>query len=204
MAKSSAPSGMRAFISSRTSKFGIKSLLRILVLLGACCASGWIYMRVMEVDEQTNIDLIREVSAPNQDVVAEQDDLTAVTKRYRDLSSVVRMSTQSALLAETSSRHPIGKLAALMAASPAYAAGGEGGAGEEMRQEYELDPPQIVVVAVMITNDSKTAMINVLGEDTGLVVKVGSTFSGGTARITNISEGGVTFTWMKKSYTVEM
>ena len=67
---------------------------------------------------------------------------------------------------------------------------------------YEPDPPTMRVKAVMITDSDSVAIVDVDaidGSETGLLVRRGSKFSGGTARVTKIDSKGVTFTWMKKS-----
>jgi hypothetical protein len=119
----------------------------------------------------------------------------------KDMVSMRKASSsamQTALLAEVSGRLPLAPTSRLVPPIPVQPE-------IQLPQEViEPDPPQVTVIAIMITDGEAVAMIDVLGEEGGLIVRRGSSFSNGSAKITKIDTKGVTFTWMKKSYTIKM
>ncbi|MDR1651033.1 MAG: hypothetical protein LBR87_04535 [Synergistaceae bacterium] len=174
-----------------------KKLLRI-VLLVACCAGSvyffWTTMQLLDQNEAAMQDAQMEVRVP--DPVAEKEKKD-IEEAEQGLSSLTRASSQAmrvAFLAEVQSKFPLDIPMALVpsvAPSP----------GSDI--VIEPDPPMVTVVAIMITDADRAAIVSIDGED-GVLVRQGTKFSGGSARITKIDARSVTFTWMRKSYQVSL
>lgn len=197
--------GMSKILSSRVGeRLRTRVVVGILALIAACAASGWSYYRVMSI--ANDVSELQEPMALGAEAesVKESEQLDAISAEFVKMNSLSASSMQTALLAEISSRHPVALAASLFRGDGASGLYGSDVASQTTPQDLELDPPQVSVVAIMISGKDKIAMINVLGEDTGLVVKQGSPFSAGTARITKIDEQGVSFRWMDKTFTVVM
>lgn len=169
----------------------------LLFLLGCCAASAYFFMISFGMIEKSDVGSFMPPPMADPKINEEGKELDGTTNDLSIMGKATSMAMQTALLAEISGKLPMAPAEAL---SPAPAA--SAGPGEEVI--IEPDPPQVTVIAIMITDKDKIAMIDVLGEDGGLIVRQGSKFSDGTARVTKIDAKGVTFTWMKKSYTVVM
>ena len=170
----------------------------LLILLGCCGASAYLFMISFGVIETSDTGSYMPPPMADPKIGEEGKELDGTTNDLTIMGKATSMAMQTALLAEISGKLPMAPAEAL---SPTIAAPVGPGEGEVI---IEPDPPQVTVIAIMITDKDKIAMIDVLGEDGGLIVRQGSKFSEGTARVTKIDAKGVTFTWMKKSYTVVM
>ncbi|MDR3332082.1 MAG: hypothetical protein LBT08_05585 [Synergistaceae bacterium] len=148
-------------------------------------------------------------SAPGQDLSAEaalqalqaeiDNEIVDIGETESDVTGISRASTmvmQTALLAEVSGRYPVAPASVLAPPPPPTSI------SLPSVEVIEPDPPEVTVIAIMITDSDKVAMVDVLGEVGGLIVRQGSSFAGGTAKVTKIDAKGVTFIWMKKSYTI--
>lgn len=189
--KSSSAKGKQGAGDSRVTQ------LIVLLLLGACCfTSFYLYRGTAKLVQggyspPPNLGLIDPTTQAEKQEVEETG--SAVSSLGRASSQVM----QSAMLAEISGKQPFGTANSLVAShSPADLFLSGDGLAEEPQ------PPVVSLVAVMIQGAEKVAMIDVEGEDGGLVVREGSKFSEGSARITKINPEGVKFTWMRKSYEV--
>lgn len=191
------------FSSNAVKKFNSKALLKLVLLVACCAVSFYFYDRMIALADEQNQSLMQAEPIPDAESIREVKDLEELGASYTNMSKVVSMTTQSALLASTSASYPISTPTEMLVAVGISAASPSPDEGVP-DQEYELDPPDVSVVATMITADGRIAMINVHGEDTALVVHEGSSFSGGTAKITKIEEKGVTFTWMGNIYSATM
>lgn len=174
------------------------ALLSIFLLAGCCAASVWMYLQTMSILDEHSAYRMPPSGPPDRVIQNEMNDIDKTSKEYSNLVRATASVMQTALLAEVSSKNPVGTEAALLASRlPASVA-------VELPPELEVDPPTVTVVAVMLAGKDRKdtiAMINILGEETGLVIKVGSKFSNGEATVTKIDEKGVTYRWMGKSYT---
>ena len=182
------------------------ALLAILLLFACCAASFYVYMNTMRTIRDRDGGFLSGTSEPDVESLSEAKELETTGGEYANMGRATSMAMQTALLAEISGKYPVAQPAALIAS---IASGGAGDGTdqpvvEDIPQEFEPDPPQVTVTAIMISGRDRIAMLDILGEETGMVVRQGTKFSGGEARITKIDEKGVTFTWMGKSYTVVM
>ncbi len=175
--------------------------LLVLLLLGICCfASFYLYNGTTKL-VQGSYSSLPDASAIQIDTTT-QTESQEVKETENAVSSLGKASSQvmqSAMLAEVSGKQPFGTASSL---ASAQAAANLAAAGVEQIEEPQ--PPTVTVVAVMIKGSDKVAMIDVEGQEGGLVVREGSKFSDGSARITKINPEGVKFTWMKKSYEAAM
>jgi hypothetical protein len=180
---------------TKNAKPGKTRQLLALVVLVACCAASFIfYQRTMTLVESSSQVESQPDTTPNPDVLNEAKEIQQVTGELEGVGKASNSSMQTALMAEVHGKYPVGAATSLTPPPPPT---------PPIEEEvYEPDPPQVTVMAVMVTEGDSVAMINVLGPDgeDGLIVRRGSKFSNGSARITKIDSKGVTFTWMKKTY----
>jgi type II secretory pathway component PulC len=174
------------------------ALLAILFLFVCCASSFYVYMNVMRtVREKRGLTVATQT--PDLSSIAEASELQTTSDEFARMGMVTSSAMQTALLAEISAKNPVAQPAALISRATASRA-----RLEKISQVTELAAPEVTVLAIMISEQDKIATVNIRGEDTGLVVRHGTKFSGGEAQITKIDEKGVTFTWRGKSYTVAM
>ena len=185
------------------------ALLAILLLFACCAASFYIYMNTMQTIRNRDSDLLGDMPMPDMESLSEAKELEATGEEFTSMGRATSMVMQTALLAEISGKYPVAQPATLIppvveSVGDAEGAGSSAEAIVEDAQEFEPDPPQVTVVAIMISGQDRIAMVDILGEEAGMIVRQGTKFSGGEARITKIDEKGVTFTWMGQSFTVVM
>lgn len=189
------PSGIRALLRPGT-------ILPLIFLLVCSGVSAWIYIKMMGIMSVRGSSTLRREPQVDREGIAEARDLETLGIEYVSMRQVTDMVVQTAMLAETSSREPVARLAASF---PPETFQASVVIDSDIPQELELDPPMVELVAVMIVSPrEKIAMINVVGEESGAVVREGHTFSGGTAKITKIDEKSVTYRWMEKTITVSI
>jgi hypothetical protein len=182
----------------RPSEQRLKRLLFIVVLVACCAGSFYFYMTTLQLIEESDNtvqNLVNQPSPPDQTLATETQEIDAAESGLSDITKATSMSMQTALLAEISGKYPMGT-ANRLGPSPGPAVDGN------VDVVIEPDPPMVTVVAILIKGDDKIAMLDVAGEEGGLIVRQGSRFSSGTARVTKIDAKGVTFTWMNKSFQV--
>ncbi|MDR3165718.1 MAG: hypothetical protein LBU13_09075 [Synergistaceae bacterium] len=174
-----------------------RKLLLSLVLFICCCGAGYFTWDTRQLIQNAD-DALHTSSMtqpPDPAAEAEKNEIATAEDGMNNLSKASTRAMQTALMAETQSRHPLDLSTALVAAAPVVRV------TEEIFIEPE--PPSLTVVAVMITDTDRTALVNVDGEQE-LLVRKGSKFFGGKATITKIDAKGVTFQWRKKNYQVTL
>jgi len=173
-----------------------KKLLRIIVMIVCCGGAGYFFWTTTQIIE-TNQYALEESARPQPpDPVAEAEK-NEIASAEEGLSNLSKSSTQAmrvALLAEVQNKFPIDLPSSIVVTGPVITG---------TTEVVIPDPPTVTVVAVMITDNDKVALVNVDGEE-GVLVRVNTKFSEGKARITKIDAKGVTFTWMRKSYQVTL
>jgi len=189
--------------SSSKGKPGLKEnratqFLTLLLLAGCCFASVFLYLGTTKLVQGAYSTPPTVSTAADANTAAESKEVQDTQDAVASLGRASSQVAQSAMLAEISGRKPFGTPASLVAS--------QGGASAALSGVIieEEQPPTVKVVAVMIKGTDRIAMIDVDGEEGGLVVRQGSKFSEGKARITQINPEGVKFTWMKKNYEVSM
>ncbi len=197
-----------SFFTQAGGKKRTGALLAIVLLFACCAASFYVYMNTMQTIRDKDVSFSSGTREPSAESLSEAKELETTGGEYANMGRATSMAMQTALLAEISGKYPVAQPAMLIppvtTVSEGEGDGIEEPIPEDIPQEFEPDPPQVTVTAIMISGQDKIAMVDVLGEETGMVVRQGTKFSGGEARITKIDEKGVTFTWMEKSYTVVM
>ncbi|MDR1471183.1 MAG: hypothetical protein LBS75_01550 [Synergistaceae bacterium] len=176
----------------------IKSLLFIIALVACCAGSYYFYMTTLRLIEDGGNAVRRFTNQqvpPDSTLADETKAIDTVESGLSDITKATSMSMQTALLAEISGKYPVAPSNRIMPAPSTGAAASD-------LAEIEPDPPMVTVVAILIKGDDKIAMLDVAGEEGALIVRQGSKFSSGTARVTKIDAKGVTYTWMKKSIQV--
>lgn len=189
---SAASKGKRASGEKKT-----KQILLILVLIMCCAASGYLFTRINVIDQEREAAIVTTPPLPDAATVAESKEVQDTEASMITLGKASNVVMQTALLAEVSGRLPVAPVSALSKVMPAPPI-----PLNPLEEPEEPDPPKVTVVAIMIKDRDRVAMVDVEGEDGGLIVRPGSSFSSGTAKITKIDSKGVSFTWMKKSYTI--
>ncbi|MDR1965766.1 MAG: hypothetical protein LBQ36_03575 [Synergistaceae bacterium] len=174
-----------------------KKMLGIIVMLLCCAASFYFYWTTMQVLRNNEDQLSQAnmtIAAPDPEAEKEKKEIGDAEVGLKNLSVSSRQAMNTALLAETQSRYPL-DLPITLTPTVTLPSGAD--------IVIEPDPPFVTVVAIMITDSDRVAMLNIDGEE-GVLVRQGSKFSNGTARITKIDAKGVTYTWMKKSIQVSL
>lgn len=204
MAETTNAANRFGFLSTRARGANVRFILVGLLMIAFCALSIHTYMSVMKTIRDRDSALTSIASLPDLATVAEGTDLENISAEFALLSRASALAMQSTLLAAMSERYPVAHASSLAPIiADAMAARGAATASDAA-DEYELDPPSVEVVAIVIQGKDRMAMINVLGEDTGLIVRRGTKFSAGTAVVTKINEGSVAFSWMDREFKVEM
>jgi hypothetical protein len=190
LSKSSAPA-----TRSKAAKSGKRGQLVILLLLLVCfVASLYFFKQTMDAVASSSNIPEQGSSAPSQEVVNESAEVEKLGNDLSGMTQSTNLAMQTASMAEQIARLPIASSSTLSPPPPPP--------DPNPDPIFEPDPPVMLVKAVMITEGDSVAIVDIVGEDSGLLVRRGSKFSDGTARVTKIDSKGVTFTWMKKSYAV--
>lgn len=181
----------------QTGKKQLFSIVMILILFLACAVTGYFLMSARDlVAEKEDIENAEPLTVPDTQMDADAKAVEVAGQDVQTLDATASVAVQTAQHAEISGKFPIGPQMALFSDRPIDLG---------LPSDYiEPDPPQVSVVGIMVTEKNRIAMLNILGEDDAKVVRVGTKFADGAARVTKIDKKGVTFTWMKKSYTVTM
>jgi hypothetical protein len=176
--------------AARQSKRGQIVILLFLLM----CFAASLYVFKMTMDSAAISSNLPEPrpSEPSDAVVKESTEVEKLGSDFSGMTMSTTLAMQTAGMAEQIGRLPVASPATLSPPLPP----------PDPSPEYEPDPPVIRVKAVMITEGDSVAIIDVEGDESGLLVRRGSKFSNGDARITKIDSKGVTFTWMRKSYPV--
>ena len=170
-------------------------LLKVLLLVICCAGSGyffWTNLQIIDANENA-INQARMPQPPDPVMETEKREIGEAEEGLENVTRASSNAMQVALLAEVQSRYPLDLPTSLVASTPAVL---------EL-EVIEPDPPMVTVVAIMITDTDRVALVNVDGEH-GILMRQGTRFSEGQARITNIDEKGVTFSWMRKNYQVSL
>jgi hypothetical protein len=168
-----------------------------IVLLAVCCAAaGYFFWSNLEIIN-ANHDAVTQANMPQPPDPVVETEKNEIGEAEEGLQNVTRASNQAmqvALMAEVQSKYPLDlptSLVVVAADIPELA-------------PIEPDPPMVTVVAIMITDTDRVALVKVDGEE-GILMRQGATFSeGGSAKITKIDEKGVTFSWRRKNYQVTL
>ena len=199
MADSGAPKGRNTsnIGEPRTTKFA-----GILVMAVCCLIAGYVYrvnLRMIRANEDA---ILRAgmPQPPDPDLEVQKRDMEAAEEGLRNVSKSLGNAMNMALLAEIQGRYPLDIPSSLTAA---YSVDVDIDLDFEKTTTYEPDPPFVAVVAIMITDTDRIAIVNAEGED-GIIVRLGTVFFGGRARVTGIDERGVTFSWIGKNYQVQL
>jgi hypothetical protein len=174
--------------------------LRVIVMLICCGVAGFLLWNNLQIAAQNEeaIDNARRPQQPDAAMKKEEEEIGDVEKGIQSMAYASSQAMRVALHAETQSKFPLDVEESLTNnRNPAPIP------GEVNQPAPEPDPPMVTVMAVMITDTDKVALVNVDGEQ-GILMRQGSKFSEGKARITKIDAKGVTFTWMRKSYQVSL
>jgi hypothetical protein len=181
---------------TRSGRPGRKGQIAVLLFLFLCFgASLFIFRLTVEAVESSSNLPDPGPSIPNAEIVQESEDVEQLGNDLTGMTMSTNLAMQIANMAEQIGRLPVASVTTLTPPP------------QEIIPDVpivEPDPPDITVKAVMITDGDSVAIIDIAGEETGLLVRRGSKFADGAARITKIDSKGVTFTWMKKSYPVAL
>jgi hypothetical protein len=168
-----------------------------LLLLVCCCGAGYFTWSTLQLLQNADdaLQIVSMSQPPDPAAEVEKEEITTAEEGLNNLSRSSTRAMQTALLAETQNRLPLGPQEEL-APGPAL--------GPDPDPIFiEPEPPSLTVVAVMITDTDSAALVSVDG-DQDILVRKGAKFSEGTATITKIDAKGVTFTWRRKSYQITL
>jgi hypothetical protein len=160
-----------------------------------CCAGTgyffWTNLQIIYANEDA-INQARMPQPPDPAAEAEKHEIQAAEEGLQNMMKSSSQAMRVALLAEVQHKYPLDLPVSLVGA-PSVAI--------EVIQ-IEPEPPMVTVVAIMITDTDSVALVNV--DEVGVMVRQGTSFSGGKARITKIDAKGVTFSWMRRNYQVSL
>ena len=191
--KSGAPQRSRQ--AAKTGESSTMQLLKLVMLVICCAGAGyffWTNLQIIDANENA-INQARMPQPPDPVMESEKQEIEEAEEGLHNVTRASSNAMQVALLAEVQSRYPLDLPTSLVIAAPAII---------ELAP-IEPDPPMVTVVAIMITDTDRIALVNVDGEQ-GILMRQGTSFSEGKARITQIDEKGVTFSWMRKNYQVSL
>ena len=198
MADSSSRKSGGAQRSRQVPKTGEKSsskLIRVGMLLICCLGAGYFFWSNMNIIDANENAAARSRMAQPPDPAMEAEKVEIETAE-QGMENITRASNamQLALLAEVQGRYPLDLPSSLTSTASS---------ATEIAP-IEPDPPYVTVVAIMITDNDRVAVVNVSGEGEGILMRQGARFSDGTATLTTIDEKGVTFTWRRRNYQVSL
>jgi hypothetical protein len=104
----------------------------------------------------------------------------------------VQPASSLAAASEASGKRPMALPASLIDIAPGAEA-----------QEENAEPPNVKIVAIMVTDADRVALINLNGQS-DIMVRQGARFHNNEARITAIDAKGLTYIWKRKSYRVDL
>jgi len=180
----------------KTGESSTSKLVRVLLLLICCAGAGYFFWSTLQIVDSnaTAINRARMPQPPDPAMEAEKVEIETAEEGLQNVTRASSQAMQVALLAEVQSRYPLDLPSSLVATAPS--------AVIELAP-IEPDPPMVTVVAIMITEADRVAMVNVDGEE-GILMRLGTKFSEGSATITKIDEKGVTYTWRRRNYEVSL
>jgi hypothetical protein len=198
MADAKKSGGGTASRSRQATKAGEPSsnkLVKILLMFICCAAAGYFFWTTMQIIE-TSDDALQQVIMPQPPDPATENEKREIQAAEEGLQNMSKSSSQAmfvALHAETQAKLPVDLPTSLVRRDPTP----DPVPGEIV---VEPDPPAVTVVILYMDEADKVrvANANVDGKE-GVLLKVGTKFAEGKARVTKIDEKGVTFVWMRKS-----
>ncbi|MDR3077027.1 MAG: hypothetical protein LBU26_06965 [Synergistaceae bacterium] len=174
-----------------------KKLIRILLMI-VCCAGAayffWTTLQIISDNEEARQEMHRP-QPPDPVTETEKSEIASAEESLQNVSKSSSQAMQIALLAEVQNKYPVDLPVSLVV--------NQGPNPGPIEPVIEPEPPMLTVMGILDTGTDKSALVNVDGEQ-GVLMRVGTKFSEGKARITKIDAKGVTFTWMKKSYQVSV
>jgi len=181
--------------SGKTGETSAAKLIKILVMVICCAGTFYVFWTNLQIIQENENALYgaREPQPPDPVAETEKNEIEVAEEGLQNMTRSSSHAMQIALMAEVQSKYPLDLPTSLVASSSVAID----------LAPIEPDPPRVTVVAIMITDTDRIAMLTVDGEE-GLLMREGARFSDGKARITKIDAKGVTFSWMRKNYQVSL
>lgn len=171
----------------------------MLVLLGGTVWSVFLFHQMLDMMRP------RETRLPpaKSQVESETERLTGEVAAFRSAVLAREGSNQLAVMASRIDRRPFapGSLPVDEEAERVAAEAAKKKApGEEQvfAAREEVLPPFMAVQAVMVMGTKKMAVMDIEGESSGMIVRVGTKFGGGLGRVESVSPEAVVVTWADK------
>lgn len=199
-----------------------KQLLMIVVFFICSALSLFLFTKVLAIIEENSIIAPVPVVAVDGEATKELDQVRQMHESVGSIKRITGSVMQTALLAESSGVLPVASEATLDQIAAQTTVEAPVDVPSDL-PKVEPIPPSVTVTAIMIVGKEQVAMIDVVdtgnaalppeqsaaspqgaSDNSGLIVRKGSKFAGGTAVIKKIDSKGVTFRWMKKDYKVEL
>jgi hypothetical protein len=193
--RKSAAAAAKSRQAARGGDGGSRKLILSVLLFICCCGAGYFTWSTLQLLQSADdaLQIFEMPQPPDPAAEVEKKEIATAEEGLNNLSTSSTRAMQTALMAETQGRLPLGSLTQpSLEPEPVF--------GEI---PIEPEPPSLTVVAIMITDADSAALINVDGEQ-DILVRKGTKFSEGTATITKIDAKGVTFTWRRKSYQITL
>ncbi|MDR1020588.1 MAG: hypothetical protein LBL73_07515 [Synergistaceae bacterium] len=175
--------------AARPAKIG--QIVVLLLLLVCFAASLYFFKQTMDAVSRSEDTPDAPPPVASAEVEKESEEVDKLGSDLSGMTMSTSLAMQTANMAEQIGILPVASSATLSPPPPPP---------QPLPPDEIFFPPEVSVKAVMITDTDSVAIVDIAGEESGLLVRRGSKFSDGTARITKIDSKGVTYTWMKKSY----
>ena len=173
-------------------------LLLFLVFIGGTAWAVYSYLELQQLRQEKTFTASVTPTSVNEDrkrledMIAEVRDASA--RRSGSAMTAQTMKDMGKYLFDDPSR----RMAAVVPEIPLPG----GGVVAPQVEEVVEPPPEITLRAIMVIDKTKTALIDIAGVGTGLLVKQGDTFLNREGRIVRITNDKVVVRWKKKTWNV--
>ena len=173
-------------------------LLLFLVFIGGTAWAVYSYLELQQLRQEKTFTASVTPTSVNEDRKRLEDMIAEV----RDASARRSGSAMTAQTMKDMGKYVFDDPSLRMAALPPELALPGGGAVAPQVEEVVEPPPEITLRAIMLIGKTKTALIDIAGVGTGLLVKQGDTFLNREGRIVRIMNDKVVVRWKKKTWNI--
>ena len=174
-------------------------LLLFLIFIGGTAWAVYSYLELQQLRQEKTFTASVTPTTVNED----RKRLEAMIAEVRDASARRSGSVMTAQTMKDMGKYLFDDPSLRMAAVPPEITPLPGGAAVAPQVEGVVEPPpEITLRAIMAMGKTKTALIDIAGVGTGLLVKQGDTFLNREGRIVRIMDDKVVVRWKKKTWNV--
>ncbi len=172
-------------------------LLLFLIFIGGTAWAVYSYLELQQLRQEKTFTASVTPTSVNED----RKRLEAMIAEVRDASARRSGSAMTAQTMKDMGKYPFDDPSRRMAAMTPEIPLPDSGVVVPQAEVVE-PPPEITLRAIMVMGKTKTALIDIAGVGTGLLVKQGDTFLNREGRIVRITNDKVVVRWKKKTWNV--